>query len=184
MRCEAPEWIFFFLEISKISKNTSILVGDNVAKWDYVKWGDRTPVRGGGDVISGGILKALLGHCWTTLKHFSIFLESQTPRQKWNSLFWLNISSLLSLLEILGVCEWFSPDLRIPKMRSTKKEQWWQGWNYIGRDFVTKFLAGAVPGSTLELLLYMNCTKCTFRLIQFLDASAFLVVTLSERALV
>ena len=113
----------FFLEILKISKNTSILVGDNVAKWDYVKWGDRTPVRGGGDVITGGILKALLGHCWTTLKHFSIFLESQTPRQKWNSLFWLNISSLLSLLEILGVCEWFSPDLRIPKMRSTKKEQ-------------------------------------------------------------
>ena len=113
----------FFLEILKISKNTSILVGDNVAKWDYVKWGDRTPVRGGGDVITGGILKALLGHCWTTLKHFSIFLESQTPRHKWNSLFWLNISSLLSLLEILGVCEWFSPDLRIPKMRSTKKEQ-------------------------------------------------------------
>ena len=106
----------FCLEILKISKNTSILVGDNVAKWDYVKWGDRTPVRGGGDVITGGILKALLGHCWTTLKHFS-------PRPKWNSLFWLNISSLLSLLEILGVCEWFSPDLRIPKMRSTKKEQ-------------------------------------------------------------
>ena len=113
----------FCLEILQISKNTSILVGDNVAKWDYVKWGDRTPVRGGGDVITGGILKALLGHCWTTLKHFSIFLESQTPRQKWNSIFWLNISSLLSLLEILGVCEWFSPDLRIPKMRSTKKEQ-------------------------------------------------------------
>ena len=113
----------FFLEILKISKNTFILVDDNVAKWDYVKWGDRTPVRGGGDVITGGILKALLGHCWTTLKHFSIFLESQTPRQKWNSIFWLNISSLLSLLEILGVCEWFSPDLRIPKMRSTKKEQ-------------------------------------------------------------
>ena len=113
----------FCLEILKIFKNTSIWVGDNVAKWDYVKWGDRTPVRGGGDVITGGILKALLGHCWTTLKHFSIFLESQTPRPKWNSLFWLNISSLLSLLEILGVCEWFSPDLRIPKMRSTKKEQ-------------------------------------------------------------